>query len=150
MPSRRSIVRFAASILALLPLVSLSGCFPGMAPDLVFTHWPIDTHRDHQAASILTFRAVQTIKPRPELYYFEVNTGSQSQGFAPNVYIDVTPVLDKKKAALLAHRSQNGESIWSRHHEPIAIWRGREAGVPMAEAFVHLNRETKSGRLPGV
>lgn len=26
-------------------------------PDLVFTHWPIDTHFDHQAASLLTFRA---------------------------------------------------------------------------------------------
>jgi LmbE family N-acetylglucosaminyl deacetylase len=24
-------------------------------PDLVFTHWPIDTHRDHLAASLLTY-----------------------------------------------------------------------------------------------
>jgi LmbE family N-acetylglucosaminyl deacetylase len=124
--------------------------FTALAPDIVFTHWPIDTHRDHQAASILTFRAVQALKPRPQLYYFEVDTGSQSQGFTPNTYVDVTPVLEKKKAALLAHLSQKGDVIWSKHHEPIASWRGREAGVAMAEAFMHLNRETKALRLPGV
>ena len=120
-----------------------------IAPDIIFTHWPIDTHRDHQAASILTFRAVQAIKPRPQLYYFEVNTGSQSQGFTPNTYVDVTSVMEKKVAALVAHHSQKGESIWARHHEPIAIWRGREAGVQMAEAFFRLNRQINAEKLPG-
>jgi LmbE family N-acetylglucosaminyl deacetylase len=120
------------------------------APDVVFTHWPIDTHRDHQAASVLTFRAVQAMKARPQLYYFEVDTGSESQGFNPNTYVDVTSVLEKKKAALLSHRSQNGDRIWTKHHEPIAVWRGREAGVPMAEAFVRLNREGRAKALPGV
>src|SRR4051812_24200683 len=27
------------------------------APDIVFTHWPIDTHLDHEVASLLTIRA---------------------------------------------------------------------------------------------
>src|SRR6266480_3881085 len=26
-------------------------------PDLLFTHWPVDTHMDHQVASMLTIRA---------------------------------------------------------------------------------------------
>ena len=26
-------------------------------PDVVFTHWPVDTHMDHQIASVLTIRA---------------------------------------------------------------------------------------------
>jgi LmbE family N-acetylglucosaminyl deacetylase len=26
-------------------------------PDIVFTHWPIDSHKDHQAASLLTIQA---------------------------------------------------------------------------------------------
>jgi LmbE family N-acetylglucosaminyl deacetylase len=89
------------------------------------------------------------LKERPQLYFFEVNTGSQSQGFLPNTYVDVTSVLEKKKAALLAHVSQDGEGTWREHHGIIARWRGREAGVAAAEAFVHLNRDIKTSQLPG-
>jgi LmbE family N-acetylglucosaminyl deacetylase len=120
------------------------------APDIVFTQWPIDTHMDHQVASILTTRAYLGLPRRPDLYFFEVNTGSQSLGFTPNRYIDVTPVLEQKKAALFAHRSQDGEGIWREHHKIIAEFRGREAGVKMAEAFFQLDRETAHSPLPGV
>ncbi|MCI0536911.1 MAG: PIG-L family deacetylase [Verrucomicrobiales bacterium] len=120
------------------------------APDLIFTHWPVDTHMDHQIASLLAQRAAMALTKRPQIYFFEVNTGRQSQGFAPNVYVDTSSVLEKKKAALFAHKSQDGESIWRDHHEPVAKFRGREAGVPWAEAFVHLNRDNRTGVLPGL
>jgi LmbE family N-acetylglucosaminyl deacetylase len=120
------------------------------APDIVFTHWPVDTHLDHQIASLLAQRAAAALPKRPQLYYFEVNTGSQSQGFRPDTYVDVSSVIEKKKAALLAHTSQNGEGIWIKHHEPIASFRGREAGVEWAEAFMHLNRDIKHAALPGL
>jgi len=119
-------------------------------PDVVFTHWPIDTHMDHQVASFLTIRACMAMRPHPPVYFFEVNTGSQSQGFLPNTYVDVSPVLEKKKAALFAHESQDGKGVWRDHHEVIASWRGREAGVRAAEAFVHLNREGQTTKLPGI
>src|SRR5205809_4941143 len=61
-------------------------------PDVVFTHWPVDTHMDHQVASILTIRAWMSLRT-PRLYFFEVNTGSQTEGFFPNTYVDVSPVL---------------------------------------------------------
>jgi hypothetical protein len=32
----------------------------------------------------------------------------------------------------------------------MAQWRGREAGVAAAEAFVHLNRVSDASRLPGL
>ncbi|MBI3877952.1 MAG: PIG-L family deacetylase [Verrucomicrobia bacterium] len=119
-------------------------------PDVVFTHWPIDTHMDHQVASFLTIRAQMSNPRRFHLYFFEVNTGSQTQGFAPNVYVDITGVVEKKKAALFAHASQDGEGIWRKHHEIVANFRGREAGVGAAEAFVHLNRDTQISKLPGL
>ena len=119
-------------------------------PDVVFAHWPIDTHVDHQVASFLTIRGCMALGPKARLYFFEVNSGSQTQGFFPDSYVDITGALEKKKGALLAHASQDGEAIWRKHHEVIAKWRGREAGVSMAEAFVHLNREAQSAMLPGL
>jgi LmbE family N-acetylglucosaminyl deacetylase len=118
-------------------------------PDVIFTHWPVDTHMDHQVASMLAIRSWMALGERSLLYFFEVNTGSQSQGFLPNTYVDVTPVLEKKKAALFAHVSQDGQGIWREHHEIIARWRGREAGVGAAEAFVHLDRNSIKSKLPG-
>jgi LmbE family N-acetylglucosaminyl deacetylase len=119
-------------------------------PDVVFTHWPIDTHSDHQAAAILTFRAYLAMVRRFPLYFFEVNSGSQTLGFAPTAYVDIAATRDKKKAALFAHRSQNGERIYRIHHEPMEIFRGRELGVAAAEAFAQLARDSRSGRLPGL
>jgi LmbE family N-acetylglucosaminyl deacetylase len=118
-------------------------------PDVLFAHWPIDTNFDHQAAGMLTIAAWEALEPRPQLYFFEVNTGQQSQGFAPNTYVDISLVVETKKAALFAHTSQDGEGIWRDHHQVIAAFRGREAGVEAAEAFVHLSRDSDSAALPG-
>src|SRR2546422_6278212 len=41
-------------------------------------------------------------------YYYEVNLGSQTLGFHPTDYVDITAVREKKKAALFAHKSQDG------------------------------------------
>jgi len=119
-------------------------------PDVVFAHWPVDTHMDHQVASVLTIRAWMGGGLRTSrLYFFEVNSGSQTEGFLPNTYVDISSVVDKKKAALFAHVSQDGPGIWRQHHEIMAHWRGREVGVSAAEAFVHLNRNNDTGSLPG-
>ena len=120
------------------------------SPDVVFTHWPIDTHMDHQVAGLCAIRACMVLPRRPHVYFFEVDSGSQTHGFAPDTYVDITAVLEKKKAALFAHVSQDGQAIWRQHHEIMAAWRGREAGVAAAEGFVHLSRDTQTSRLPGV
>jgi len=119
-------------------------------PHVVFTQWPIDSHLDHQAASTLTFRAWLAAGRSFELYYYEVNLGSQTMGFHPTDYVDITAVREKKKAALFSHKSQNGEEIYRRHHEPMENLRGREAGTAAAEAFVHLARVNGTSPLPGL
>jgi LmbE family N-acetylglucosaminyl deacetylase len=129
---------------------SLGRLLSAERPDIVFTQWPIDTHLDHQAASTLTFRAWLAAGRGFELYYYEVNLGSQTMGFHPTDYVDITAVREKKKAALFAHKSQNGEEIYRGHHELMENFRGREAGTAAAEAFVHLSRLNSTSRLPGL
>ncbi len=119
-------------------------------PDVVLAHWPIDTHPDHQLASILTIRAYLSLGRKVPLYFFEVNSGSQTLGFLPTAYVDITATREKKKAALFAHKSQNGEAIYRDHHEVMENFRGRELGVTAAEAFVPLARDHRGGALPGL
>lgn len=119
-------------------------------PDLVFTQWPIDAHRDHQAASILTFRAWTAARSKFPLYYYEVNFGAQTMNFHPTDYVDITTVREKKKAALFAHKSQDGEQIYREHHEIMENYRGRESGCKAAEAFVRLGRVNSAPGLPGL
>ena len=80
---------------------SLGRLLSAERPNLVFTQWPIDTHLDHQAASTLTFRAWLSAGRSFELYYYEVDLGSQTMGFHPTDYVDITAVRENKKAALL-------------------------------------------------
>jgi LmbE family N-acetylglucosaminyl deacetylase len=119
-------------------------------PDVLLTQWPIDTHPDHQAASLLALRAHLSSRRRLPLYFFEVNSGYQTMGFQPTAYVDITPVREKKKAALFAHRSQDGERIYREHHAIMEAYRGREAGVAAAEAFVSLPRNDVRRGLPGL
>lgn len=128
---------------------SMQRLLTAQTPDVLFTHWPVDTHMDHQVASMLTIRAWMGGLGAALMYFFEVDTGSQTEGFLPNTYVDVSPVLDQKKRALFAHVSQDGQGIWREHHEVMAQWRGREVGVAAAEAFVHLNRD-QTNHLPGL
>jgi LmbE family N-acetylglucosaminyl deacetylase len=119
------------------------------APDVVFTHWPIDTHMDHEIASLLTIRSYVARRRRFPIYFFEVNAGSQTMGFSAAHYVDITQVRDRKKTALFAHKSQGGEDIYREYHEPMESFRGREARVAAAEAFVLLPSADGAEKLPG-
>jgi LmbE family N-acetylglucosaminyl deacetylase len=119
-------------------------------PDLVFTQWPLDTHMDHQAASLLTFRAWKSAEQKFALFYYEVELGAQTLGFHPTDYVDITSVQAKKRAAVVAHKSQDGERLYSEYHAAMEDFRGREAGCIAAEGFVHLARVNGAAGLPGL
>jgi len=113
-------------------------------PDIVFAQWPIDTHRDHRAGSLLAFDAWLRAGRKFALYYFAVNEGSQTTMFRPTHYVDITSVEPRKRAACMAHKSQDPQGFYSIHsimHE----FRGREHGCKYAEAFVHHNQSKAVG-----
>jgi LmbE family N-acetylglucosaminyl deacetylase len=42
-------------------------------PDVIFTQWPIDNHRDHRAITMLTYDAWRQSQKKFSLYYYEVS-----------------------------------------------------------------------------
>jgi len=104
-------------------------------PDIVFTHWPIDTHRDHRAASVLTYDAWLASRKSFALYYFEVMTGTQTQCFRPSDYVDITATEPRKREACFAHASQDPPHFYDLH-AVMNQFRGMESGCKYAEAFV--------------
>ena len=125
-----------------------SSLLRSLSPDLVFVHWPVDTHKDHRAASLLVYQAWLD-GPRFPLFYFECMTGMQSQNFHPTHFVDITAVEAQKREALLAHGSQNPEGEIYAEHEQMARFRGMESGSRFAEAFVRHEFGSDVG-LPGL
>jgi LmbE family N-acetylglucosaminyl deacetylase len=114
-------------------------------PDIVFTHWPIDSHKDHQAASLLTIQArIHSAKPF-DLYFFEVCAGEQTMTFHPTDYVDISDTQSIKKQAVYCHVSQDPPGIYNCGHASMEEFRGRELGVKAAEAFVRMNGKKMGG-----
>jgi LmbE family N-acetylglucosaminyl deacetylase len=120
-------------------------------PDVVITHHPNDYHSDHINVSRLVFEATylsslklwETNYPCsdkiPILYYMDTLAGVN---FIPVEYVDISKTIDVKVEMMLKMKSQLG---WLKemHNtdaeefiKTIARFRGFQAGVPFAEAFV--------------
>ena len=68
-------------------------------PDIVVTHWPLDTHPNHHVVSSLVWQCYQR-QGGWSLYFFEVMTDQQTIGFAPDLFLDIAAVRDLKKRSL--------------------------------------------------
>lgn len=112
-------------------------------------YWPEQIHPDHRAAGQAALDAYMPSKMplyRPEqLDETKANLGRLERVFlfstdrAPDVYVDVTAVYDKKLAACIAHHSQfpKGEESLEWMKE-IDRRQGREIDVAYAEAYKQL------------
>jgi N-acetylglucosamine malate deacetylase 1 len=114
------------------------------APDVVFTQWPIDRHRDHRAVSALTLDAWFRGGKKFALYYYEV--AEDTTMFTPADYVDISTVESRRRAACYAHASQQPDK-WYPKQVVITRFRGIESGLPEAEAFLR-HPESKRALLP--
>jgi N-acetylglucosamine malate deacetylase 1 len=117
-------------------------------PDVLIAPWPIDSHRDHRAASLLAYDAWEREGRRFEMYYSEVDLGGETKNFHPTHYVDISGVIERKRQACFAHASQNPDSFYGRYHEPMQRLRGLEYGHQAAEAFVSLAQNPRRCSLP--
>lgn len=115
-------------------------------PELVFSFdslqpRPPYIHADHQAVG----RAVSAIASSP------LGAGVQVLLFhsrAPDVIVDISEVLARKVAALMAHRTQMGDGLAAIEamHRASAGAVGRQAGVAYGEAFRRKDPRGPGGR----
>lgn len=121
-----------------------------LTPDIVFTQWPVDGHPDHQVTGLLALTAWVRAGRSFHLYFYEVNTGSETMAFTPTNYVDITAVHDRKKNAMFAHKTQDPINTYNDFFKPLEEFRGLEAGVKIAEAFVHFKAANTRAAIIGL
>ncbi|MBI4660106.1 MAG: neutral/alkaline non-lysosomal ceramidase N-terminal domain-containing protein [Verrucomicrobia bacterium] len=114
-------------------LETVSAWLKQVQPDIVLTHWPLDTHPNHHATSSLVWQSYLR-DGNWNLYFFEVMTDQQTKGFRPELYLDIESVREIKRKACFRHASQKPDDFW-RVHEAMHRRRGEECGVKFAEAY---------------
>jgi len=100
-------------------------------PDIVYTHAFKDTHQDHRNTAYATLSAARQCK-RILLY----ETPNTLKEFFPQVFTDIEKTFELKKKALYLFGHES-ERFWLAANaiEGLAVFRGFQAGVRVAEAF---------------
>jgi LmbE family N-acetylglucosaminyl deacetylase len=103
-------------------------------PDEVYVNYSEDSHQDHRALAQAVTSATRYV---PRVLFYEDYT---SIDFNPEVFVDITSVIDEKIEAISCHRSQI-----ERHHpraldmlesiRAVAHFRGFQGKVHYAEGF---------------
>ena len=104
-------------------------------PDILFTQWPIDKHRDHRALSQLALDAWLSDGKKSAFYYYEV--ADDTMMFSPGEYVDISaPEIEfVRHAACFAHASQQPEK-WYAQQVELTRFRGSQSGHAQAEGFL--------------
>lgn len=132
----------------------VESCILKWKPDIIITHYPLDTHKDHQVTSQVVseaFRYFQRpagLSPCKELWYGEVPSSTDwtvAEQFHPNVWVQLTQEDIQTKIDLLRMYDQVlRRAPHPRSEENIeALARTRAAqcgGAKYAEAFQQVFR----------
>jgi len=115
-------------------------------PDVLFTHWPIDGHRDHRAISMLAYDAWLATGKQFAFYYYEVSDGEDTLMFAPTDWVDITATEARKRMACYAHASQAPDKFYALQSQ-VTRFRGVESSYPQAEAYIR-HAQSRARLLP--
>jgi LmbE family N-acetylglucosaminyl deacetylase len=113
----------------------------GLKPEVVFTHWPMDTHRDHRAISTLVLDAWLKSQKQFALYYYEV--AEDTLLFSATDFVNTSEVASRHHAACYAHASQQPDS-WFTLQMEIIRYHGLQIGWKQAEAFFRVSQDART------
>lgn len=130
---------------------ALSELISRVCPDIVFLPFNYDMHRDHRLvfeSALVALRPVAADNVRDILCYETLsetnwNMPSGTEGFTPNVFVDISEFLECKLQAAQLYASQMKAFPHERSIEAIsclARFRGATIGRNAAEAFVQVRR----------
>jgi LmbE family N-acetylglucosaminyl deacetylase len=111
-------------------------------PDVVYTSPPNDINQDHRVVFGTTLVATRPLPQSSVKRLLCYETGYASRyghlPFAPSVYVNIAPFLDKKLAAMKCYESELRDAPHPRSLaglELVARERGQSVGLPAAECF---------------
>lgn len=111
-------------------------------PDMIFTHWPFDTHQAHVGTSKSVISAARRYNT---IYFFEPisPSGRSYVGFRPQIYVDISDYIDIKIKSLEQHSSEMNKfgPGWVRGVQARAAFRGYEMNRDYGEVFEALRTE---------
>jgi methionyl-tRNA formyltransferase len=136
-----------------LPLIKvikpIEEAIRAVRPAIIYTHHGGDANSDHNTVFRATFAACRPMSTLgagiERLLTFETPSSTDQAPqigdfvFAPNSFVDVTGVWDRKRAALECYPSEMIGGIHPRSHgyvKALARMRGGHAGIELAEALV--------------
>jgi LmbE family N-acetylglucosaminyl deacetylase len=99
-------------------------------PDIIFTHWHGDMHKDHNEVARASLIAARHY---PSILFYRSNWYHSPVTFNGRFYIDITTVIDKKAELLRLHKTE-----YERRGEEWVDFmksRAREAGLRMGTQY---------------
>lgn len=130
-------------------IISIDTIITEIKPNIIYMMFNKDVHSDHRVTFDAVYSCTKSFrKPYIEkIYMFEALSETefapaiQGNTFVPNVYVDITKYMDKKKEIMAMYDTELMEEPYPRSLssiEALARYRGTRAGVKYAEAFMLL------------
>ncbi len=150
---------FAAGGLDALPMAQLVDAFGSVVravrPDTLLVPFAGDIHSDHRVLHAVGAACGKWFRYPSVKRIWAYETPSETNfalgdgvgRFNPNLWVDISPYLEKKLAAMALYSGEMGTFPFPRSTEALralATLRGSEAGCPAAEGFMVL-RELVTG-----
>jgi len=120
-------------------------------PDVILTNPPWDPSTDHGMTGRLVTQVLLSVGGKqhpadlppidktPQVFFWDIPAG---MGFQPEVYVDISDVIERKLQAIAAHKSQYAwmnefmEDDFADYCRALSGYRGFQAGKKYAEGFV--------------